>query len=95
MTPTQEQLEKHQDGFQQVVNSGAFQLMESYFEGLSLHGNLHGSDINDLGQAYIRESGIRAVFRAFREFAEGRSQALEPDPFEDEALEDDATDMLD
>ncbi|MGB2185038.1 MAG: hypothetical protein ACPH5P_00015 [Akkermansiaceae bacterium] len=90
----QQHLAQHQEAFQEIVSSGAFVLLESYFEQLSLNGNPAGASIEHLGEAYIRESGIRSVFRAFREFALNDEHSLEVDPLEDENLEDDTATLL-
>lgn len=92
MDITREQLAVNQDGFRQVVESGAFESLELYFDQHSLLGNPSGASVQDLGEVFIRESGIKSVFRAFREFAEG--SVSEVDLFEDENLEDDTASML-
>jgi hypothetical protein len=95
MQITREQLANNQDGFAAVVDTGAFQTLEAWFDEHSLEGNPAGATIQDLGEVYIRESGIKSVFRAFREFAQGADTTLSPDPFEEESLEDDTESMLD
>jgi len=91
---TREQLASNQDGFKSVVESGAFSSLEAWFEQHSLQGNPTAASIQDLGEVYIRESGIKSVFRSFREFAQGASGDKPADSFEEEALEDDTETML-
>ena len=93
-----EMLKTLHPSFQSLVTNPAYIQVVAHFDEMSLQASSISSDIDSYGQAHIRESGIKSVFRLIEALATGDPEELNdftPAPLETGALEDDALSLLD
>tara|TARA_R110002153_G_scaffold113986_3_gene256569 strand:+ start:5620 stop:5922 length:303 start_codon:yes stop_codon:yes gene_type:complete len=84
--------------FQSLLTNPAYLQVVKHFDDLSLQAATLHSSIESYGQAHIRESGIKSVFRLIEACATGDLKEHEdhtPPPLENETLEDDSLSQLD